>query len=199
MVGFEQYEDHDGLGLAALLRAGDVSRDEVRESAIGRIEARNPGLNAVITELFDRARQQPPGDGPFAGVPFLLKDLGAAQAGVRLSAGSRFFAHAEAPYDSVITERYQAAGLTILGRTNTPEFGLAPTTEPTAFGPTHNPWDRQRTAGGSSGGSAAAVAAGMVPLAHASDGGGSIRIPASACGLFVVLRDKLKDVCENHQ
>ncbi|HEX6143209.1 MAG TPA: amidase [Geminicoccaceae bacterium] len=184
MAGFEGYEDHDGLALRELIRTREVTREEVLEAAIARIEARNPAVGAVITPLFDQARRQPPGDGPLDGVPFLLKDLGGAQAGVRLTAGSRFFADAAAPYDAVITERYRAAGLVVLGRTNTPEFGLAPTTEPAAFGPTRNPWDPGRTAGGSSGGSAAAVAAGMVPLAHASDGGGSIRIPASASGLF---------------
>ena len=117
-------------------------------------------------------------------MPFLLKDLGGAQAGVPLSAGSRFFAHAPAPADAEIVRRHKRAGLMILGRTNTPEFGLNASTEPVLFGPTRNPYDRARSAGGSSGGSAAAVAARMVPLAHASDGGGSIRIPASCCGLF---------------
>ena len=117
-------------------------------------------------------------------MPFLLKDLGGAQAGVPMTGGSRFFAHAPAPVDAETVVRYRRAGLRILGRTNTPEFGLNASTEPVLFGPTRNPWDLARSSGGSSGGSAAAVAARMVPLAHASDGGGSIRIPASCCGLF---------------
>ena len=187
MHGFAEYGDHDGLGLAQLIRAGQVSVAEVLEAAIARIERLNPALNAVITKVYDQARGEAAAlerDAPFAGVPFLLKDLGGAQAGVPLSAGSRFFAHAPAPADAEIVTRHKRAGLLILGRTNTPEFGLSATTEPVLFGPTRNPWDRTRTAGGSSGGSAAAVAARMVPLAHASDGGGSIRIPASCCGLF---------------
>jgi Asp-tRNA(Asn)/Glu-tRNA(Gln) amidotransferase A subunit family amidase len=187
MSGFEEYQNYDGLGLAELVRKREVSPREVLDAAIVRIEALNPALNAVVTETHDQARAAlADGDaqGPFAGVPFLLKDLGGAQAGVLLTAGSRFFAHAPAPADGEIVTRYKSAGLMILGRTNTPEFGLAATTEPVLFGPTRNPYDLARTAGGSSGGSAAAVAARMVPLAHSSDGGGSIRIPASCCGLF---------------
>ena len=169
------------------MRRGEVSAEEVLEAAIERIEALNPALNAVVTRVYDQARAaaaRHDRDAPLAGVPFLLKDLGGAQAGVPLSAGSRFFAHAAAPVDAEIVVRYKRAGLMILGRTNTPEFGLSATTEPVLFGPTRNPWDLARTPGGSSGGSAAAVAARMVPIAHASDGGGSIRIPASCCGLF---------------
>jgi Asp-tRNA(Asn)/Glu-tRNA(Gln) amidotransferase A subunit family amidase len=185
--GFAEYVEYDGLGLAELVRAKQVTALEVLEAAIGRIEKLNPHLNAVVTKVYDEARgdaQELDLSAPFAGVPFLLKDLGAAQAGVPLSAGSRFFAHAPAPVDAEIVFRHKRAGLMILGRTNTPEFGLSATTEPVAFGPTLNPWNRARSSGGSSGGSAAAVAARMVPLAHASDGGGSIRIPASCCGLF---------------
>jgi amidase len=187
MQGFAEYVDYDGLGLAELIRTRDVSVAEVLEAAIARIERLNPILNAVVTKVYDEARGEVPaldGAAPFAGVPFLLKDLGGAQAGVPLSAGSRFFAHAPAPANAEIVNRHKRAGLMILGRTNTPEFGLSATTEPVLFGPTRNPWDLARTPGGSSGGSAAAVAARMVPLAHASDGGGSIRIPASCCGLF---------------
>ncbi len=187
MAGFQDYHKYDGLGLAELVRRREVTAEEVLEAAIVRVEALNPALNAVITKVYDQARAAAAAhdrDAPLAGVPFLLKDLGGAQAGVPLSAGSRFFAHAAAPADAEIVVRYKRAGLMILGRTNTPEFGLSATTEPVAFGPTRNPWDLARTPGGSSGGSAAAVAAGLVPVAHASDGGGSIRIPASCCGLF---------------
>src|SRR5688500_1893620 len=187
MQGFAEYVDYDGLGLAELVRYREVAAIEVLEAAIARIERLNPSLNAVVTKVYDEARaeaQTPDAQAPFAGVPFLLKDLGGAQAGVPLSAGSRFFAHAPAPADAEIVKRHKRAGLMILGRTNTPEFGLSATTEPVLFGPTRNPWDLARTPGGSSGGSAAAVAAGLVPVAHASDGGGSIRIPASCCGLF---------------
>ena len=187
MQGFAEYVAYDGLGLAELIRTRQVSVAEVLEAAIARIELLNPTLNAVVTKVYDEARGEARAldrEAPFAGVPFLLKDLGGAQAGVPLSAGSRFFAHAPAPADAEIVNRHKRAGLMILGRTNTPEFGLSATTEPVLFGPTRNPWHLGRTTGGSSGGSAAAVAAGMVPLAHASDGGGSIRIPASCCGLF---------------
>src|ERR671918_3158482 len=187
MQGFAEYVDYDGLGLAELIRTREVSVAEVLEAAIARIEHLNPTLNAVVTKVYDEERgeaQALDGAAPFAGVPFLLKDLGGAQAGVPLSGGSRFFAHVPAPADAEIVSRHKRAGLMILGRTNTPEFGLNASTEPVLFGPTRNPWDLARSAGGSSGGSAAAVAARMVPLAHASDGGGSIRIPASCCGLF---------------
>jgi Asp-tRNA(Asn)/Glu-tRNA(Gln) amidotransferase A subunit family amidase len=187
MRGFAEYVEHDGLGLAELVRSGQVSPPEILEAAIERIEKLNPSLNAVVTKVYDGARaeaQAPARDAAFAGVPFLLKDLGGAQAGVPLSGGSRFFAQAAAPTDAEIVRRYRRAGLMILGRTNTPEFGLNASTEPVLFGPTRNPYDLSRTSGGSSGGSAAAVAARMVPLAHASDGGGSIRIPAACCGLF---------------
>ena len=177
----------DGLALAAKVRDRECSAVELVEAAIQRIEHLNPSLNAVVTTVFEQALEtagEAAADGPFAGVPFLLKDLGGALGGVPLTGGSRFFEHALAPVDSVLVQRYKAAGLIPLGRTNTPEFGLNASTEPVLFGPTRNPWDRERTPGGSSGGSAAAVAAGMTPLAHASDGGGSIRIPASCCGLF---------------
>jgi amidase len=187
MGGFTEYTEYDALQLAELVRSRQVSAEEVLEAAIERIEALNPALNAIVTKVYDQARAaaaRHDRNAPLAGVPFLLKDLGGAQAGVPLSAGSRFFAHAATPVDAEIVVRHKRAGLMILGRTNTPEFGLSATTEPVLFGPTRNPWDLSRTSGGSSGGSAAAVAARMVPLAHASDGGGSIRIPASCCGLF---------------
>ena len=179
--------EDDGLALGAKTRAGEVSAAELVEAAIARIEAHNPALNAVVAKAYDQARDAAKAStpsGPFAGVPFLLKDLGGALAGVPFTGGSRFFKDACPPVDSTLVARYKAAGLIPLGRTNTPEFGLNASTEPVLFGPTRNPWDTERTPGGSSGGSAAAVAAGLVPLAHASDGGGSIRIPASCCGLF---------------
>ncbi len=182
-----EYDDLDGLGLAALVRSRAVSAAEVVETAIHRIETRNPALNAVIRPMFDealRAALAADGNAPFAGVPFLLKDLLSMVAGVPTSQGNRLLAKLPASGDSELVKRWKKAGLIILGKTNTSEFGLTPYTEPEAFGPTRNPWDPARTPGGSSGGSAAAVASRMVPIASAGDGGGSIRIPASACGLF---------------
>jgi amidase len=184
---FAEYDQYDGLGLADLVKRGDVSARELALTAIERIDALNPQLNAVIHKLYDdglRAADAPPGDGPFAGVPFLIKDLLSWYAGAPIRSGSRLLDGFIAPMDAEIVRRYKRSGVVILGKTNTPEFGLTPFTEPELFGPTHNPWDLTRTSGGSSGGSAAAVAAGMVPLAGGGDGGGSIRIPASCCGLF---------------
>ena len=187
MSAFPDFHEYDGLGLAELVRARRVSPAELVDEAIARIEATNPRLNAVIRKMYERAhamvRAGVP-DGPFAGVPFLIKDLLATVEGVPTSCGARILKDVPQPHDSEMVRRYQAAGLVILGKTNTPEFGLLPYTEPEAFGPTNNPWDLTRTAGGSSGGSAAAVAAAMVPLAGGGDGGGSIRIPASCCGVF---------------
>ncbi len=178
----------DATAQAALVREKSVRPIELVEAAIARIESLNPKLNAVVTPMFDRARAEAavtPADGPFTGVPFLLKDLLAEYAGVRLTEGSAFLdTHYTPEADSELTRRLRRAGLIVVGKTNTPEFGILPTTEPTLFGPTRNPWSLGRTPGGSSGGSAAAVAAGLVAMAHANDGGGSIRIPASCCGLF---------------
>jgi amidase len=176
----------DATGQAALVREGKVSSTELVCAAIERIEQLNPELNAVIHPMFELAleRAQAPLTGPFSGVPFLLKDLGAEYRGTPLTDGSAFVAgRYSSTSDSELVRRYKAAGLVILGKTNTSEFGLLPATEPEHFGPTRNPWDTSRGTGGSSGGSAAAVATGMVPVAHASDGGGSIRIPAACCGL----------------
>jgi amidase len=159
---------------------------ELVDGAIARITALNPTLNAVIHELFDRARTAAAGelpDGPFRGVPFLLKDLGAELAGTPFSEGTAFAGDYHSTETQELTKRFVAAGFVICGKTNTPEFGILPTTEPKRFGASRNPWNTAHSTGGSSGGSAAAVASGMVPVAHANDGGGSIRIPASCCGL----------------
>jgi amidase len=183
---FPEYTRHDALGLAELVRTRQVSPAELVETAIAHIEVINPRLNAVIHHMHDAARAVAAGPlpaGPFAGVPFLLKDLVSVVTGVPCSSGSRA-AHGLVPdHDSHLVERFRAAGLVFLGKTNTPEFGLMPITEPALFGPTHNPWDPSRTSGGSSGGSAAAVAARVVPVASGGDGGGSLRVPASACGV----------------
>jgi amidase len=169
------------------VRKKEVQPLELVEAAIARIERLNPTLNAVITPMFDLARavaaKKLP-QGPFRGVPFLLKDILGAHAGVRMTLGSKLLQDFVPDRDSELVVRCKRAGLVILGRTNTPEFGSLPTTEPLLFGPCRNPWDTGHTPGGSSGGSAAAVASGMVPMAHGNDGGGSIRIPASCCGLF---------------
>jgi len=187
MNSFNNYDKYDGLGLAELVRKKEVKSSELVEEAISRIERLNPQLNAVIYKMYEQARKAADGDlpdGPFKGVPFLMKDILMAYAGVPLSNGSRFLKDYIPDHDSELVKRFKAAGIIVVGKSNTPEFGLVPITEPELFGPTNNPWDLSRTPGGSSGGSAAAVAARMVPLAHASDGGGSIRMPASCCGVF---------------
>ena len=181
---FEDYRAHDAVGLAGLVARGEVSAGELLDTALARMAQVNPSLNAVTSDLSARARGAPAGVGPLAGVPFLLKDLGAALGGTVMTQGSRVFAGAVSEADSALTRLYLKAGLNIFGKTNTPEFGLWPFTESALLGDCRNPWDLTRTPGGSSGGAAAAVAAGIVPAAHASDGGGSIRIPASCCGLF---------------
>lgn len=179
--------DLDALDQAALIRRREIKPIELVEAAIARIEHWNPRLNAVITPMYDEARATALGHlpvGTFTGVPFLLKDLVAAFQGVRLAAGARILQNHVPDYDSELVIRLKKAGLIILGKTNTPELGGHITTEPMLFGPTRNPWNLGRSTGGSSGGSAAAVASGMVPMAHANDAAGSIRIPASCCGLF---------------
>jgi amidase len=180
--------DLDATAQAELVRTGEASPAELVDAAIGRIEALNPQLNAVITPLFEKARAAAAGelpDGPFRGVPMLLKDLACHSAGDPMYEGMKFLRDANwvEQEDTVLALRFRRAGFVFCGKTNTPELGILSTTEPAAFGPSRNPWDVGHSTGGSSGGSAAAVAAGMVPLAHANDGGGSIRIPASACGL----------------
>jgi len=179
----------DATALAELVRSRKASPRELVDAAIARIEKVNPRLNAVITPRFEKARAEAESrelpDGPFRGVPFLLKDLVCHSAGDPYHAGMRFLRELRwtEPADTHLAARFRAAGFVFLGKTNTPELGPVPTTEPLAYGPTRNPWDTARSPGGSSGGSAAAVASGMVPAAHANDGGGSIRIPASECGL----------------
>ncbi len=179
-----EYLQADATALAELIRAGAVSALEVTEAAIARAEAVNPTVNAIVTPMYAAARAQAAGSigGALAGVPFLVKDLNYV-AGVRCSFGSRLWADFVPDHDAEIVTRYRNAGLVLLGKSNTPEVGLAATTESVLLGPARNPWDATRTAGGSSGGAAAAVAAGIVPVAHATDGGGSIRIPAACCGL----------------
>lgn len=187
MIPFPEYEQHDGLGLAQLVRRGAISPAELLEAAIARVEARNPAVNAVIMKLYDLGRQAIAAglpDGPFQGVPYLMKDLTASIAGVPMTRGSRFFAGTPpAAADSEHVARLRRAGLVIFGRTNTCELGLSLTCEPQLHGPTRNPWDPARISGGSSGGAAAAVGARMLPMAHATDGFGSIRAPAACCGL----------------
>ncbi len=177
----------DACAQAELVRKKELQPIELVNAAIERIERLNPQLNAVVTSMFDLARDAARGkipEGPFQGVPFLLKDLMAAYAGVPMSLGSALLKNFIPDRDSELVARLKRAGLIVVGKTNTPEFGILPTTEPRLFGPCRNPWDTTRTTGGSSGGSSAAVASGLVPMAHANDGGGSIRIPASCCGLF---------------
>jgi amidase len=187
MATFPEYESFDALGLARLVQRGVMSAAELLEAAIERAEALNPQINAINYPMYDLARAQVSGklaQGAFAGVPFLLKDLLADYAGVPLSSGSRFTQHWTPTRDSDLVQRIKRAGLIVFGKTNVPEFGLSSVTEPVLFGPTRNPWNLAHSSGGSSGGAAAAVAAGIVPMAHGNDGGGSIRIPASYCGLF---------------
>ena len=185
-MGFADYGQYDALGLAELVRSGQVSPGDLLDEALARTAAVNPQINAVIHLMESRAREAIAAglpEGPFRGVPFLIKDLMTAYAGEPMRSGSRLFRDFIAPADEELTRRYKAAGLVIFGKTNTPEFGVSNVTEPELFGPTRNPWNLERTASGSSGGSAAAVAARIVPAANANDGGGSIRTPASNCGL----------------
>lgn len=186
-VDFPEYESHDALGLAELVRNGEIDPSLPLEAAIARMEERNPALNAIVIPMLDQARAAVAAGlpkGPLTGAPYLLKDLAALFEGSETTNGSQFFAGAVADHDSELTARYKRAGLVVFGKSASPEFGLTTTTESTLFGATLNPWNPAHTAGGSSGGAAAAVAARILPAAHASDGGGSIRIPASCCGLF---------------
>lgn len=186
MISAAEYQQLDGLALAALVRKKEVTATELLEAALARSAQVNPRINAIVTPMHeiarDRARQAL--TGPFAGVPFLLKDIQEDYAGVTTSAGSRAFRNYRPVRHAHFVQRLLDAGVVVFGKTNTPELALKGTTEPALFGATRNPWNLDHTAGGSSGGSAAAVAAGIVPIAGASDGGGSIRIPAACCGLF---------------
>lgn len=187
MGNFAEYDRYDATGLAELVKNGQVSAAELCEAAIERIDRLNPDLNTVVTRMDEQGRQAASDElpeGPFTGVPFLLKDLMADYAGVPTSYGNRILKNVPAAHDSELVSRFKNSGVVILGKTNTPEFGLTGVTEPETFGPCRNPWNRQHTPGGSSGGSAASVAAGIVPMASGGDGGGSIRIPASCSGLF---------------
>jgi len=186
MGTFDSYDDFDAMGLAALVQKGETTAEELLETAIERTERVNGHLNAVVLKHYELARESiatglP--EGPFHGVPFLLKDLHLLLEGTPTTYGSAFFKDNLADHDSTLVARYKEAGLVIFGKTNSPEFGAMPVTEPLLFGPTRNPWDLNRTPGGSSGGASAAVAAGVIPMANASDGGGSIRVPASCTGL----------------
>jgi Asp-tRNA(Asn)/Glu-tRNA(Gln) amidotransferase A subunit family amidase len=186
-MAFSEYGDYDALGLAELVRAGQVSAVELLEEALARVEASNPRLHAVTVHAEALARQAIAAglpEGPFTGVPMLLKDLGQCCTGLPLTNGSRFSSSRPPDYDGNLAERYKRAGLVIHGRTAASEFGLTTTTESRRHGAARNPWDLAYSTGGSSGGAAAVVAAGVIPAAHATDGGGSIRIPASCCGLF---------------
>lgn len=191
----DDYADYDGMGLAELVRNRKVTPTELVEAAIERIERHNPTLNAVVHKAYDDARARAAEDlpaAPFRGVPFLIKDLGMPVAGWPRTSGSRFARDVVDDADGGLTRRYREAGVVPLGKTNTPEYGITGTAESALLGPCRNPWNPARTAGGSSGGSASAVAAGIVPMAHASDGLGSIRIPAACCGLvgLKVTRDR---------
>jgi len=196
----DDYSDYDGLGLAELVAKKQVTPSELVEAAIERIERHNPALNAVVFKGYDDARAWAKGDlpdGPFKGVPFLIKDLGAQVKGWPRSSGSNFAQAASDAEDSELVKRYRAAGVVMLGKSNTPEFGIPGVTNSERLGFCRNPWNTDHISGGSSGGAASATAAGIVPLAHASDGLGSIRIPAACCGLvgMKITRDRTP-ICE---
>ena len=194
-MSFKDYADYDGLGLADLVRRREVTALELVDAAIERIERHNPAINAVVHKAYEEARAAARGslpEGPFTGVPFLVKDLLIQVAGWPRTSGSRFCTSIVDTEDSGLMRRYRSSGVIPLGKTNLPEYGITGTTEPALFGACRNPWNTDHSAGGSSGGSAAAVAAGIVPMAHGGDGRGSIRIPASMCGLvgLKVTRDR---------
>jgi amidase len=183
----DPFRDLDAVAQAELVRKGDATARELVDAAIARAERVNPQLNAILTPFYERARKHAADPnlprGPLSGVPFLMKDLMGYAAGEPYHMGMKALRDFVAPHDTYLAEKIRASGLVVIGRTNVPELGTIPSTEPLEYGATRNPWDPTRSPGGSSGGSAAAVAAGVVPVAHANDGGGSIRIPASVCGL----------------
>lgn len=186
-MAFSDYGNCDGLALAELVRKKKVSPSELVEEAISRIEKHNSKINAVVLTLYERAREKAKGklpDGPFKGVPFMIKDLHATIEGLPTSHGNKLWRNIPATVTTELVKRWENSGVVVVGKTNAPEFGLTPYTESDTLQAARNPWDPSRTPGGSSGGSGAAVAARMVPLASGGDGGGSIRIPASACGIF---------------
>lgn len=202
-MSLKEYVNYDGVGLADLVAKGEVTPAELAEAAIERIEAHNPALNAVVFKAYDEARKAAAGklpEGPFRGVPFLIKDLGVSVAGWPKTHGSKFARNYVDDEDSGLVRRYRESGAVFLGKTNTPEYGITGTTESGFLGPCRNPWNPGHIAGGSSGGAASAVAAGIVPMAHASDGLGSIRIPAACCGLvgLKVTRDRNPDLPDGY-
>jgi amidase len=185
-MAFKDYDSFDAIGLADLVRKGQVTAKELLDEAVARTAKVDPEINAVVVKHYDYAERQITNglaDRPFTGVPFLLKDLDLL-AGTRTTFGASVYENDVADHTGTLAQRFLDAGLTIFGKSASPEFGLMPTTESRLFGPTRNPWNLAHSSGGSSGGAAAAVAARILPVAHASDGGGSIRIPASACGVF---------------
>ena len=185
-MAFKDYGNYDAVGLAELVRKKEITPQELLDEAIARTVAVDPKINAVVVKHYDYARRQIENglpDGPFTGVPFLLKDLDLLE-GTRTTFGASLYKNEVANHSGTLAQRFLKAGLAIFGKSSSPEFGLMPTTEPRLHGPTRNPWNPAHSSGGSSGGAAAAVAARILPVAHASDGGGSIRIPASACGVF---------------
>jgi amidase len=185
-VTFKEYGNYDAVGLADLVRSKQVSATELLDEAIARTAKVDPQINAVVVKHYDYARRQIENglpDGPFTGVPFLLKDLDLLE-GTSTTSGATILKDFVADHSGTLTQRFVDTGVAIFGKSSSPEFGLMPTTESRLFGPTRNPWNLDHSAGGSSGGAAAAVAARILPVAHASDGGGSIRIPASASGVF---------------
>src|SRR6266571_2084041 len=184
---FEEYRKHDAISLAGLIAKRQVSAKEVLETAIARAEQVNPAINAIVHKQYEQARKAVAAgllEGPLTGVPYLIKDLGFFETGEPATFGSSLFKDFVADHDTAYVTRCKKAGLVFMGRSSSPEFGLNPNTEPRLYGSCHNPWDLEYSPGGSSGGAAAAVAAGILPVAHATDGGGSIRIPAAQCGLL---------------
>src|SRR5499427_4576633 len=184
---FDEYRKHDAVSLAELIATREVSAKEVVEAAITRAEQVNPAINAIVHKQYEQARKAVAAglpDGPLTGVPYLIKDLGFFETGEPATFGSSLFKDFVADHETAYVTRCKKAGLVFIGRSSSPEFGLNPNTEPRLYGSCHNPWNLEYSAGGSSGGAAASVAAGILPMAHATDGGGSIRIPAAQCGLF---------------